>query len=233
MVERTGPKRFLVANVALMLSFNGGYVDTMSFLALRGLFAAHVTGNFVTLGASLVNGSSGAIAKLLALPVFCLVIIAARLLRYRLVRAQQPVLRALLASKFALLTAAAVMATMLGPFPDGDSAAALLTGMTLVSAMAIQNAAHRVYFARSPPSTLMTGTTTQIMLDLADLLEGAEGENREATKVRVRSLSRALATFAVGCGIAALFYSLLHERSFFIPAAVALLAFAFAPSADT
>ena len=38
-----------------LLSFNAGYVDTASFLALHGLFSAHVTGNFVTLGAALVS----------------------------------------------------------------------------------------------------------------------------------------------------------------------------------
>ena len=57
-----------------ILSVNAGYVDTAGFLALQGLFSAHVTGNFVTLGAALVQGSSGIIAKLLALPVFCLVV---------------------------------------------------------------------------------------------------------------------------------------------------------------
>src|ERR1700761_3646886 len=64
----------------LMLSLNAGYVDTAGFLALQGLFTAHVTGNFVTLGASLALGTSGAVAKLLALPVFCFVVIASRVL---------------------------------------------------------------------------------------------------------------------------------------------------------
>jgi len=64
----------------LLLSFTAGYVDTAGFLALQGLFTAHVTGNFVTLGASLALGTSGAVAKLLALPVFCGVVIAVRLL---------------------------------------------------------------------------------------------------------------------------------------------------------
>jgi hypothetical protein len=64
----------------LLPSFTAGYVDTAGFLALQGLFTAHVTGNFVTLGASLALGTSGAIEKLLALPVFCAVVIAGRLL---------------------------------------------------------------------------------------------------------------------------------------------------------
>jgi uncharacterized membrane protein YoaK (UPF0700 family) len=44
-------------SVAALLSFNGGFVDTVGFLGLSGLFVAHVTGNFVTLGAALVLGS--------------------------------------------------------------------------------------------------------------------------------------------------------------------------------
>jgi len=56
--------------VAALLSFNGGFVDTAGFLGLQGLFTAHVTGNFVTLGAALVFGTHGIIAKLLALPEF-------------------------------------------------------------------------------------------------------------------------------------------------------------------
>ena len=52
----------------MALSLLAGYVDTAGFLALHGLFTAHVTGNFVTMGAALTHGSSGAVAKLLALP---------------------------------------------------------------------------------------------------------------------------------------------------------------------
>ena len=52
----------------MLLSFKGGFVDTAGYLTLQGLFAAHVTGNFLTFGASLVP-------KRVALPVLCLVII--------------------------------------------------------------------------------------------------------------------------------------------------------------
>jgi uncharacterized membrane protein YoaK (UPF0700 family) len=67
------------AAIAGLLSFNGGFIDTAGFLGLQGLFTAHVTGNFVTLGAALVLGSHGIIGKILALPEFILVIALARL----------------------------------------------------------------------------------------------------------------------------------------------------------
>ena len=62
----------------VLLSVNAGYLDTAGFLALQGLFTAHVTGNFVTIGAALVFGTSGVVAKLLALPVFCATVFAIR-----------------------------------------------------------------------------------------------------------------------------------------------------------
>src|ERR1700733_15899285 len=51
----------LRVTLPLLLSLNAGFVDTAGFLALQGLFTAHVTGNFVTLGASLGLGTSGAV----------------------------------------------------------------------------------------------------------------------------------------------------------------------------
>src|SRR6516225_12398997 len=121
-------------SVPLLLSLNGGYVDTASFLALQGLFTAHVTGNFVTLGASLVLGTSGGVAKLLALPVFCAVVIVTRLLSSALLRRHRPALRIVLGLKVILLVVGAVLAIKFGPFTNGDAWQAVLTGMVLVSA---------------------------------------------------------------------------------------------------
>src|ERR1700722_19269830 len=152
----------------LVLSFNAGFVDAAGYLALQGLFTAHVTGNFVTLGASLALGTSGALAKLLALPTFCAVVIAVRLANTAFARRDRPPLEELLALKVILLIAGAVLAIRYGPFRDADSALAVGTGIVLVAAMAIQNAFHRMHLGTAPPSTLMTGTTTQVMIDLAD-----------------------------------------------------------------
>ncbi len=161
-----------------LLSINGGYVDTAGFLALHGLFTAHVTGNFVTLGAALALGTSGAVAKLLALPVFCAVVIFARLLGGDLTRRNLPTLQIILTLKFLLLMLAALLAMLFGPFGDGDGWQAILTGMTLVAAMAIQTTAHRIHLGSAPPTTMMTGTTTQIMIDIADVVRGARPEEK-------------------------------------------------------
>ena len=74
--------------VAALLSFNGGFVDTVGFLDLQRLFVAHVTGNFVTLGAALVLGSHGILNKVLALPEFIAVIALARLSRWHSAQAR-------------------------------------------------------------------------------------------------------------------------------------------------
>src|SRR3984957_3241872 len=139
----------------VLLSYNGGYVDTAGYLALQGLFSAHVTGNFVTIGAALVFGTSGIAAKLLALPVFCSVTVITRLVGFNLERGNRPVLETMLTLKLLLLVLGAGLAIGLGPFSNGDAWPAILTGMILVSAMAIQNAVHRIHLGASPPTTIM------------------------------------------------------------------------------
>ncbi len=203
-----------------LLSFNAGYVDAAGFLALHGLFTTHVTGNFVTLGAALAFGTSGVLAKLLALPLFCLVILISRAFGIAMDRAGWPALRILFALQTALLAAGAALAVRLGPFPDGDAWPALATGGTLVSAMAIQNAVHRVRLTKLPPSTAMTGTTSQVMVDLADLALGLSPERRAAARTRLGPMALSLVAFAAGCGAGALAFTVLRELAFLAPPAV-------------
>jgi uncharacterized membrane protein YoaK (UPF0700 family) len=215
-----------------LLSVNGGYVDTAGFLALHGLFTTHVTGNFVTLGATLVLGTSGAVTKLLALPMFCLVVIATRLLSVALAKTRLPVLRTILGLNVVLLMGGAALAIGLGPFDSGDGGAALLTGMTLVSAMAIQNAIHRIHMSAAPPSTIMTGSTTQIMIDVADLIRRVPAAAREQIRPRLSRLSGSVAAFAVGCAAAALIYAKWGVWSFLIPPAIGFLGLFFRETAS-
>ncbi|MGH6728395.1 MAG: YoaK family protein [Pseudolabrys sp.] len=192
--------------IAGLLSFNGGFVDTAGFLGLQGLFTAHVTGNFVTLGAALVLGHHGVIGKLLALPEFVLVIALARVAGAGLRARKLPVLRILLTAEFALLTAYFAAAVGFGPFPDPDSPLALLTGFAGIAAMALQNGLQRVHLASAPPTTIMTGNTTQATIDAVDLLIAPEPAKTAETRARFVRVALSIVYFAAGCAIAATLY---------------------------
>jgi uncharacterized membrane protein YoaK (UPF0700 family) len=205
-----------------LMSLNAGFVDTAGFLALQGLFTAHVTGNFVTLGAALVNGTSGVFAKLLALPVFCAVVLVTRIFSFSLPSLGLPILRTMLAMKMLLLILGAALAIRFGPFIQGDAWEAVLTGMVLVSAMAIQNAAHRIHLGTEPPTTLMTGTTTQIMIDVADIARRASPDVTTPAKARLRKMTTSVVAFAIGCAAGAGLYATLGKWCFVVPPLLAL-----------
>jgi uncharacterized membrane protein YoaK (UPF0700 family) len=197
------------AAIAALLSFNGGFVDTAGFLGLAGLFTAHVTGNFVTLGAALVMGTHGIIGKVLALPAFVLTIALARLAGSALRAWQKPVLRILLGAEVGLLFAFFALAVAFGPFPNPDSVTALLTGFAGIAAMALQNAVQRVHLSSLPPTTLMTGSTTQATIDAVDLISGVDPDKAPAIRTRFGSLSLSILYFAVGCAASATLYWLI------------------------
>ena len=73
---------------------------------------------------------------------------------------------------------------------------AMLGGMLLVAAMAVQNALSRIHFTTIPPSTLMTGTTTQIMIDVANLVRGMEGEKKQEATASLSKMLVNVAAFA-------------------------------------
>lgn len=186
------------------LSFVAGFVDTAGFVALFGLFTAHVTGNFVLIGAAIVHPGPGIIAKLLALPVFALVVACARLLAIWLRARRSNVVRILLALQALFLLAFLLAGVTLGPFAHADNPAAVLTGLLGVAAMAFQNAVMRDSLGHILPTTLMTGNVTQLVLDLVDLSIGtSEGDARQTMDRRMRRLAAGLAAFLLGCAMGA------------------------------
>jgi uncharacterized membrane protein YoaK (UPF0700 family) len=206
--------------VAALLSFNGGFVDTVGFLGLSGLFVAHVTGNFVTLGAALVLGSHGILNKILALPEFITVIALARLLGGVARRRGWPVLRIMLTIEFVLLAAFFALAVIFGPFADADRPMALLNGFAGIAAMALQNALQRVHLASLPPTTLMTGSTTQATIDAVDLLAGTAAGDAAAVRTRLSRVAVSVLLFAAGCAAGALLYWLTGFWCLAIPVVV-------------
>ncbi len=208
------------SQLAALLGFNGGFVDTAGFLGLDGLFVAHVTGNLVTLGAALVFGTHGIVSKLAALPEFVIVIVLAHLAGGALARRGWPALRILLGAKVVFLLAFFGLAVALGPFPDSDVPAALLTGFAGVAAMAVQNAVQRSHLASLPPTNIMTGNTTQVALDVADLLRGVEPAQAAIIRGRLARTGRAILCFTAGSAAAALLYAFVGFWCLAVPVVV-------------
>jgi uncharacterized membrane protein YoaK (UPF0700 family) len=215
-----------------LLTLNAGYVDAAGFLALKGLFTAHVTGNFVTLGSALVLGTSGVRAKLLAIPMFCAVLLLTRLLSYRL-HAHVRAGRTVLALQVVLLTASAGLAIWLGPFADGNGWPALVTGMAFVAAMAVQVGAQRLYLPNAPTTTMMTGNTTKLMMELGELLHGIAPEKVAAARARVKHETALVVTFVVGCAAATGLFAYVGVWCFLAPPFFALVALFVANTTST
>lgn len=174
-----------------LLAFTAGAVDTLGFIALFGLFSAHVTGNFVLIGAALTHDAAGLIGKLLALPVFIAGVALTRLYLLRHAAGGRWVLVAQV-GLLALCMAAGLLAV---PFSHPGSPAAILVGLLAVAPMAVQNAASRTLFASLAPTTVMTGNVTQIVIDLVDL---AKGQGGAEARGRLRKFVPAVLAFAAG-----------------------------------
>src|SRR5690606_24580439 len=68
---RTDRKTPSALTLNISLSFLAGYVDAVGFMALFGLFTAHITGNLVLLGAELAPPEhTFPLLNILALPAF-------------------------------------------------------------------------------------------------------------------------------------------------------------------
>jgi uncharacterized membrane protein YoaK (UPF0700 family) len=71
----------------------------------------------------------------------------------------------------------------------------------------------------------MTGTTTQIMLDLADLISRLPVDDVTAAKVRLKRMIFSVVAFASGCALAAGAFVLSPVWCFAVPVFVSALAF--------
>jgi uncharacterized membrane protein YoaK (UPF0700 family) len=217
------------SGLAALLSFNAGFVDIASFLGLQGLFTAHVTGNLVTLAATLVLGMHGIIAKLIALPEFVLIVALARLAGSALRARGLPALRFLLLGEVFLLVAFFVLGLVLGPFPNSDTPGALLAGFASVAGMAVQTAVQPVHFGGLPAMTAMTGNATQVVLDSVDLLCGGGGSEAPAIRLRFLRTLRSIFCFAGGSAIAAILYHWIGFWCLAVPVAAAIVASELSP----
>ena len=202
-------------STAVLLAYTSGFVDTLSFIALFGLFAAHLTGNFVLIATSLAEMHHGLWMKLLAVPVFIAAAVATRLFIIRRERNQRDATKHVLIAQAILLAAFMTVALASQPFERGDQPLAILTGLLAAAAMAIQNAASRTFFSVLPPTTVMTGNLIQIIVDTVDLAQGHEP--LDAKRARLAKLVPMLLAFIAGTLCGAIGYTIAGFLSLVVP----------------
>jgi uncharacterized membrane protein YoaK (UPF0700 family) len=188
------------------LSFVAGFVDTCVFVGLFGLFTAHVTGNLVLIGSELVHRESEVLAKLLALPMFVLAVVAAVRAADALKRAGRGRVAPLLCAEAALLVLTVATSALAGAPTHADQPSALVAGMFAAAAMGLQNALMRLELTGLPSTTVMTVNVTQVAIDATLLASrAASGEDAGApTRTRFARMWPPIVAFVFGsaCGAA-------------------------------
>lgn len=205
---------------ASLLALAAAYVDTLGFIALFGLFTAHVTGNFVLIGAELVRQHDQVLTKLLALPVFLLSVLATAQSELLLKRRGKPATALLLLAEALVLAVTAILAQLLAAPAKADDSSSMLLGFMLITAMGIQNALMRTSLAGAVQTTVMTGNVTQLSIDLLALFSGRADA---AIRQRIALAWPAVLAFAVGSASGAIGYAWLGFPSLWLAVVLVLL----------
>lgn len=202
----------------VILAAAAGAVDTISFVALYGLFTAHVTGNLVIAGAILAGGGTAVIAKLLAIPVFMLAVGVTTVFIQR----QKNPNPKFLARIFFIETAFLLLFMLAGitwqPMDGADGIHTIITGMMGVIAMGTRNAVSRILLSSTSPSTMMTGNVTQLTIDMINYNQLTSEEN----KAKLKKSSSSVLGFTAGAGIGALGYAFVGFLGLLFPIALVL-----------
>jgi len=186
--------------IGTLLGFTAGYVDTVCFVALFGLFTAHVTGNFVLIGAEIAHPMQGGVLmKLLAFPAFIVAVAVARLVALQAGGPAASSARPLLMLQATLLAACMLCGWRAEPIVSADAPWVIATGVLGAAAMGVQNATSRLSFRSLAPTTVMTGNVTQLVLDAVDLLRGTGDDE---VRGRIQKLLWPVIAFGAGatCG---------------------------------
>ena len=212
------------ATRAVTLGLVGGYVDTVGYMMLRGLFPNHVTGNL-----PIAAGQPGwqAIPLLVMVPLWLTAVVGAAGMAGRIERRDgAAVLPVLLVVEAALLALFLFLGVAL--VPDQDASTLLtqtLVGGAGVVAMAVQSVVTRVggYVF---PTTMVTGTLTLLGMDVGQALLGNQaGKERAIVVRRIKAFSRVVLAFAVGAALGGLMTTVVHFWAIALPVgAVALCA---------
>jgi uncharacterized membrane protein YoaK (UPF0700 family) len=160
----------LPAIVPALLSFVAGYVDSYTYLALFGLFAAQVTGSFVIAGAELIRHDIGVAGKLIAIVAF----VATAAITTALIglvrnagRAPPPSMLTLEAALLAIFVAIILFGPTISGANDWHG---IVAGLLAAMTMGAQSVLVRLLMKGIPQTNVMTGNMTNLGIAVAELI---------------------------------------------------------------
>ncbi len=201
-------------------AFVAGDVDVIGFMALAGLFTAHVTGNLIMIGIESAGNAEGLLLKVLALPVFVVAVASVRLAEKGLIRhGRNPIVPLIGVESLFLALFTAVGLAMQATGAGALSHLGMAAGLLAVTAMAVQNALSRTSLAELGPTTIMTGNTTQVVIDVVDLFS-ATPDARPAIRARLAKMAPSVLSFSIGAILGATLFTRAGYLAVILPIAV-------------
>jgi uncharacterized membrane protein YoaK (UPF0700 family) len=189
----------------VLLSFVAGYLDSYTYLSLFGLFAAQVTGSFVTAGAEFVTSDFGIAGKLIAIAAFLAAAAATAMLIFMARETRRAVLPWILGLETILLASFAAILVFGPPVHDARDWHGIVAGLFAAMAMGAQSVLVRLLMKDIPQTNVMTGNMTQLGIAVTELImtrrrfarnPHIDAADRALAQVRARLLT--VLTIAIG-----------------------------------
>jgi uncharacterized membrane protein YoaK (UPF0700 family) len=214
-------------SVPTLLSFVAGYIDSVTFLGLYGIFVAQMTGSFVLAGTQFVASEKGYLVKLLAIPAFFVAGCAATLIAALSDQRNGRALALVMTFECFLLTTLVLMHVAV-PMTDIDAAAVRATALIGIAAMGVQSAMVRLLMNGVASTNVMTTNTTQMAVDvtlvLLDALHRSPAsapESTSAARERLSGLFPIVVGFVCGTAVGALGYAMTGFWTLLVPLTLA------------
>lgn len=155
--------------ISFIFSLIAGYVDTVGFIALNGIFTAHVTGNLVSVGASFNKiGNENHLIQLILIPIFFISVFFTSLY-FKISK-----IESFSKLRIALILQAFLLSII---FFLERNVSFLVIGCLGVIAMGIQNTYMKIILNKILPTTVMTGNVTLLAIEASNRFLGKNENN--------------------------------------------------------
>ena len=191
---------------ASILSLVGGWLNTVGFIALFGIYTNHVTGYIVAAGKETIQGGFG--LWILFIGIFIFTISLTTWCEQRWKDKYPNILLGFFIAETILLLLFMLAGIIFSPFYTLAEFGAILTAMLGIAAMGIRNAIIRTILSSMTTSTLMTGNIAQLTIDMTIAYGSTQvsEERKQTAKQNIQKILPSVVSFSTGAIVGAITY---------------------------